>query len=283
MTEAAAQKRSWLPLMILGAAQFIMVLDSSVMNVSISQIVADLNTTIQGVQGAITAYTLVMAAFMLVGAKLGDMYGQRPDLRDRSRRLRARLADDGAQPEPHGAPVRLVARRGPRRGDGDPGDRRARRRELRGEAARARVRRDRRRRGRGDRGGAADRRLCDDVLQLALGLRRRDRGRHRHPPVPQADGPRAGGGAPPEARRRRRNVLCDRPRARRVLDPQGEHVGLDRAEVAADDRRPRARRRSGSPRSCSSSPSGSASSWCSRGGRSGARSAARTRCSTGRS
>jgi EmrB/QacA subfamily drug resistance transporter len=53
-----------------------MVLDSSVMNVSISQIVADLNTTIQGVQGAITAYTLVMAAFMLVGAKLGDMYGK---------------------------------------------------------------------------------------------------------------------------------------------------------------------------------------------------------------
>ena len=75
MTEEA-QKSSWLPLMILGAAQFIMVLDSSVMNVSISQIVADLNTTIQGVQSAITAYTLVMAAFMLVGAKLGDMYGR---------------------------------------------------------------------------------------------------------------------------------------------------------------------------------------------------------------
>jgi len=71
-----SEKRSWLPLMILGAAQFIMVLDSSVMNVSISQIVADLNTTVQGVQGAITAYTLVMAAFMLVGAKLGDMYGR---------------------------------------------------------------------------------------------------------------------------------------------------------------------------------------------------------------
>jgi MFS family permease len=53
-----------------------MVLDSSVMNVSISQIVADLNTTIAGVQGAITAYTLVMAAFMLVGAKLGDIMGR---------------------------------------------------------------------------------------------------------------------------------------------------------------------------------------------------------------
>ncbi|HSP74395.1 MAG TPA: MFS transporter [Gaiellaceae bacterium] len=68
--------RKWIPIAILGAAQFVMVLDSSVMNVSISQIVADLDTTVQGVQLAITAYTLVMAAFMLVGAKLGDMWGR---------------------------------------------------------------------------------------------------------------------------------------------------------------------------------------------------------------
>jgi MFS family permease len=46
------------------------------MNVSISQIVADLDTTIQGVQLAITAYTLVMAALMLAGAKLGDIVGR---------------------------------------------------------------------------------------------------------------------------------------------------------------------------------------------------------------
>jgi EmrB/QacA subfamily drug resistance transporter len=65
-----------LPIAIFAAAQFVMVLDSSVMNVSISQIVADLDTTIQGVQLAITAYTLVMAAFMLAGAKLGDIIGR---------------------------------------------------------------------------------------------------------------------------------------------------------------------------------------------------------------
>ena len=53
-----------------------MVLDSSVMNVAISQIVEDLDTTIQGVQTAITLYTLVMAAFMLLGAKLGDILGR---------------------------------------------------------------------------------------------------------------------------------------------------------------------------------------------------------------
>jgi EmrB/QacA subfamily drug resistance transporter len=66
----------WSAVGILAAAQFVMVLDSSVMNVSISQIVADLDTTIQGVQLAITAYTLVMAAFMLVGAKIGDIWGR---------------------------------------------------------------------------------------------------------------------------------------------------------------------------------------------------------------
>src|SRR6478609_11072342 len=71
-----APVRKWLPLIILAAAQFVMVLDSSVMNVSISQIVEDLDTTVTGVQLAITAYTLVMAAFMLVGAKLGDIYGR---------------------------------------------------------------------------------------------------------------------------------------------------------------------------------------------------------------
>src|SRR4051794_32534914 len=53
-----------------------MVLDSSVMNVSISQIVKDLDTSIQGVQLAITAYTFVMAALMLAGAKLGDILGR---------------------------------------------------------------------------------------------------------------------------------------------------------------------------------------------------------------
>jgi MFS family permease len=72
----AAARASWLPVAVLAAAQFVMVLDSSVMNVSISQIVKDLDTTVQGVQLAITAYTLVMAAFMLAGARLGDILGR---------------------------------------------------------------------------------------------------------------------------------------------------------------------------------------------------------------
>ena len=68
--------RKWIPLAMLASAQFVMVLDTSVMNVAISQIVEDLDTTIQGVQTAITMYTLVMAAFMLLGAKLGDVLGR---------------------------------------------------------------------------------------------------------------------------------------------------------------------------------------------------------------
>jgi MFS family permease len=64
-------------ILILGTAQFVMVLDTTVMNVSISQVVADLGTTVSALQLAITAYALVMAAFMLTGAKLGDMYGRR--------------------------------------------------------------------------------------------------------------------------------------------------------------------------------------------------------------
>src|SRR2546430_10847645 len=68
--------RKWIPIILLASAQFVMTLDSSVMNVSITQIVKDLNTSIQSVQAAITLYTLVMAAFMLLGAKLGDIFAR---------------------------------------------------------------------------------------------------------------------------------------------------------------------------------------------------------------
>ena len=154
--------RNPIVILILAAAQFVMVLDSSVMNVSISQIVADLDTTIQGVQLAITLYTLVMAAFMLVGAKLGDIWG-----RDRTFAIGLAvygigLAHDGAQPKLAGPAHRLVVRRGHRRGARDPGDRRPDRVELRGQGAGARLRDHRRGRGGGDRGRAADRRLGDD-------------------------------------------------------------------------------------------------------------------------
>ena len=62
---------------MLGAAQFLMVLDQAVMNVSISQLVEDFDTSVTTIQGVITFYTLVMAALMLLGGKLGDRFGRR--------------------------------------------------------------------------------------------------------------------------------------------------------------------------------------------------------------
>jgi len=76
MLDAQEDKNAgWGVIVMLSAAQFVMVLDTTVMNVSISQIVADLNTTVLGLQTAVTIYALVMAAFMLVGGKLGDRWG----------------------------------------------------------------------------------------------------------------------------------------------------------------------------------------------------------------
>jgi MFS family permease len=66
-----------LPLVALAGAQFIMVLDQSVMNVSISQLVDDFDTTVTTIQGVITLYCLVMAMFMLTGGKIGDIIGRR--------------------------------------------------------------------------------------------------------------------------------------------------------------------------------------------------------------
>ena len=54
-----------------------MVLDQSVMNVSISTLVDDFDTTVTTIQAVITLYCLVMAMFMLTGAKIGDIVGRR--------------------------------------------------------------------------------------------------------------------------------------------------------------------------------------------------------------
>jgi len=68
--------KKWTPILILAIAQFVMVLDGTVMNVSISTVAEDLGTTITGMQTAITVFTLTMAAFMLTGGKLGDIWGR---------------------------------------------------------------------------------------------------------------------------------------------------------------------------------------------------------------
>lgn len=69
--------KHWRALIVLGTAQFLMVLDTSVMNVSISQLVEDFDTEVTAIQGVITLYALVMAAFMIIGGRFGDILGRR--------------------------------------------------------------------------------------------------------------------------------------------------------------------------------------------------------------
>lgn len=64
-------------LLALASGQFLMALDSSVMNVSIAQVAADLGTTVTGIQTAITLYALVMATLMITGGKIGTIIGRR--------------------------------------------------------------------------------------------------------------------------------------------------------------------------------------------------------------
>ena len=64
-------------LVTLAAAQFLMTLDTSVMNVAIATVAKDVGTTVTGIQTAITMYTLVMAAFMITGGKIGQIIGRK--------------------------------------------------------------------------------------------------------------------------------------------------------------------------------------------------------------
>src|SRR6476469_9319969 len=64
-------------LLTLASAQFLMTLDTSVMNVSIATVAKDVGTTVTGIQTAITLYTLVMAAFMITGGKVGEIIGRK--------------------------------------------------------------------------------------------------------------------------------------------------------------------------------------------------------------
>ena len=237
--ESSAAKRSWLPLMILGAAQFVMVLDSSVMNVSISQIVHDLNTSIQGVQTAITMYTLVMAAFMLVGAKLGDMYG-----RDRIFAIGLAIYACGSlitalSPnltvlllgwsliEGLGA-VMVIPAIAALIASNYEGKQRALAYGVIGGVAGAAI-------AAGPLiGGCVTtefswRYVFAGEVVIVIGSAA----------VPAADDARAARRAQAEARCRRRGALRARFRPRRVRDPAEQHLGLDPAEVAADDRRAR--------------------------------------------
>jgi EmrB/QacA subfamily drug resistance transporter len=73
--ESAAGSRSLA--VLLAMAMFVLVVDTSLMNVSIAKVVEDLGTTVSGVQSAIALEALVSAAFILIGSKVGDLIGRK--------------------------------------------------------------------------------------------------------------------------------------------------------------------------------------------------------------
>src|SRR5688500_19740743 len=82
MTEEAASPATQAPLnmrlaVLLSMAMFVLVVDTSLMNVSISAVVHDLDTTVSSVQSAIALEALVSAAFILIGSKVGDLIGRK--------------------------------------------------------------------------------------------------------------------------------------------------------------------------------------------------------------
>ena len=220
-------------LAVLGTAQFLMVLDQAVMNVSISQLVSDFHTNVTTIQAVIALYSLVMAALMIAGGKMGDIWGRRRAFSiglvvyGTGSALTAAAWSVGALLR------RLVVAGGHRRGARAAGARGAHGALVRGPGARARLRRARRRLRRGDRGRADPRRLGDDEPHLADRVRGRGARRDRDPArgAPAAEGQ---GSAGRGARPRRRRALRARSRARRVRRARGEHLGLAPAPQLAD-------------------------------------------------
>ena len=76
-TEAEAAQAVWLPLVVIILAQIQLSFNVNALPVSIGPIVDDLNTPATGVATALVVYSLVVAAFVMVGAKLGAMLGER--------------------------------------------------------------------------------------------------------------------------------------------------------------------------------------------------------------
>src|SRR5215204_5923185 len=74
---SAAQAGATLVLLTLAAGQFLMTLDTSVMNVAIATVAEDVGTDVTGIQTAITLYTLVMATLMITGGKVGALIGRK--------------------------------------------------------------------------------------------------------------------------------------------------------------------------------------------------------------
>ncbi len=72
-----AQKRRWYALVLLAAAQFVIVLDASIVNVALPSLGRDLQFSEDDLSWVVNAYTLVFGGFLLLGGRLADLLGRR--------------------------------------------------------------------------------------------------------------------------------------------------------------------------------------------------------------
>ncbi len=69
--------KKWLPLIVLSSALMIIIIDTTVLNVSIRNMLTDLNTNVTNIQWVISAYSLTLAALTVTGGRLGDLFGRK--------------------------------------------------------------------------------------------------------------------------------------------------------------------------------------------------------------
>src|SRR6476619_6349289 len=73
----AEDRRRWLALAVIVTAQFMVVLDISIVNVALPSIKTDLNFSQESLQWVITAYSIFFGGFLLLGGRLADLFGRR--------------------------------------------------------------------------------------------------------------------------------------------------------------------------------------------------------------
>lgn len=78
-------------LIALSLAMFVLVIDTTIMNVSISALISDYKTDVTTVQAAITLYALVMASLMITGGTIGDIIRQKASIQNRIDNIRYRI------------------------------------------------------------------------------------------------------------------------------------------------------------------------------------------------
>ena len=165
--------------LLLAMAMFVLVVDTSLMNVSISAVVHDLDTTVSGVQSAIALEALVSAAFILISSKVGDLIGRKRAYVLGLLAYAVGAAGDDGRPEPDRDHHLLGDHRRTGRIVAAACDAVAHPRELRRRGPQEGLRAGRRVGGDRGRGGTAPRWVRHDVPLVARRVRargRRDRG-----------------------------------------------------------------------------------------------------------